>query len=225
MSNYILLSHILNVATPSYGNRDKLIIKQPFRIVDGKSANSSKWIFTNNHLGTHIDMPYHFFQNGKTITDYSPEKWFFHNIQVINIPCNHAKLLNYNDFDCKINSETDFLLIKTGYGKYRNTDKYLNDNPGISPLFGLWLRENYKNIRAVGFDFISLTSWKFRDIGKEAHRAFLDPYGKNFPIWIIEDMKLTHLKEDIKKIIVAPLLVEKSNGSPVTIFGYLNDSE
>ncbi|MCK4358207.1 MAG: cyclase family protein [Candidatus Cloacimonetes bacterium] len=220
MDKYVLLSYYLNQKTPSYGKRDKFTVNETSQIINGDSANSSSWFFSTNHIGTHIDMPRHFFNNGKTVTDYSPEKWFFHNIQVINIPCNHAKLLNYNDFDCKINSETDFLLIKTGYGKYRNTDKYWNDNPGISPLLGLWLRENYKNIRAVGFDFISLTSWKFRDIGKKAHKVFLDPNGKNSPIWIIEDMNLSSINNNISGIIIAPFFVDMSNGSPVTIFGY-----
>ena len=57
----ILLSHILNSDTPSYGNRDRFIIEEPSQISEGASANSSKWTFSTNHLGTHIDMPKHFF--------------------------------------------------------------------------------------------------------------------------------------------------------------------
>ena len=221
MSNYIVLSHILDVNTPSYGGRDKLIIEHTSRIKDGKTANSSKWTFTNNHLGTHVDVPRHFYNSGKTVTDYYPKEWIFKKIQIITIPCEKAKLIGKDEIEDKIKKDIDLLLIKTGYEKYRSIDKYWNDNPGLSPELGLWLRKECKNLRAIGFDFISLTSWKFRDIGKEAHRAFLNPDGNNSPIFIIEDMKLTDFKKNIKEIIVAPLFVERSNGSPVTIFGYV----
>ena len=223
MSNYILLSHILDENTPSYGGRDKLIIEQSSKITEGGSANSSKWTFTNNHLGTHIDVPRHFFDSGKTITDYSPRDWIFKKIQIIDVPCEKANLIGIAEIEHKIESYIDLLLIRTGYENYRSMDKYWNDNPGLTPELGFWLRENFQSIRAVGFDFISLTSWKYRDIGKKAHKVFLNPKGSNQPIGIIEDMKLTNLKENIKEIIVAPLFVKKSNGSPVTIFGYLSD--
>ena len=223
MNNCVLLSHVLDENTPSYGGRDKLIIEQPSRIVEGRSANSSKWTFTNNHLGTHIDVPRHFFDSGKTITDYSPRDWIFKKIQIIDVPCEMADLIGKEAIEYKIKSDIDLLLIRTNYEKYRSIDKYWNDNPGLSPELGLWLRENFLNLRAIGFDFISLTSWRYRDIGKEAHKVFLDPDGKYNPILIIEDMSLAQINNEISEVIIAPLFINRSNGSPVTIFGYLSD--
>ena len=213
----ILLSHIIDFDTPSYGNRDKFIIEETSRITDGKSANSSKWMFSNNHLGTHVDVPKHFFDSGKTLTDYHPQEWIFKNVQLIDVPCDEAILINREHLEGKILENIDLLLIRTGYEQYRSIDKYWDDNPGLSPQLGFWLRKNF-NIKAVGFDFISLTSWKFRDEGKVAHRAFLDPDGDNQPIRIIEDMKLSEVDKDIKKLIVAPCIVKCGNGSPVTVF-------
>ena len=220
MDKYILLSYNLNQKTPSYGKRDKFTVNETSQIINGDSANSSSWFFSTNHIGTHIDMPRHFFNNGKTVTDYPTQKWFFNKIQVVDVPCDRAKLINKKDIKCEINTNIDLLLIRTGYGKYRLMDKYWNDNPGLSPELGIWLRDTFRSLRAIGFDFISLTSWKFRDIGKKAHKVFLDPNGKNSPIWIIEDMNLSSIKNNISGIIVAPFFVDMSNGSPVTIFGY-----
>ena len=53
----ILLSHFLDSVTPTYGNRDKLTINEISEIQKGASANSSKWNFLTNHIGTHIDAP------------------------------------------------------------------------------------------------------------------------------------------------------------------------
>ena len=218
MSNYIFLSHILNSNTPSYGNRDKLIIEQPSRIVEGESANSSKWTFSNNHLGTHVDVPNHFYNSGKTITNFKPQEWLFNKIQVIDIPCDRAKLIKKEDINCEINTDIDLLLIRTGYEKFRLIDKYWNDNPGIDPHLCFWLRSNFSNLRAIGFDFISLTSWNFKEEGKKAHQILLSPNGKYSPILIIEDMNFSDLQENIIEVILAPLFVENGNGSPVTVF-------
>ena len=220
----IFLSHVIDVDTPSYGNRDKFIVEQISEVKQGKSANSSKWTFTSNHLGTHVDVPKHFFDNGKTITDYYPQEWIFKKIQIIDVPCEKADLIGIAEIEHKIESDIDLLLIRTGYEKYRSKDKYWNDNPGLTPELGFWLRENFRIIRAVGFDFISLSSWKFRDVGKEAHKAFLDPQGVSDQILIIEDMKLGCI-EKASKVIVAPILVEYSNGAPVTIIAEIDEGE
>ena len=223
MSNYLILSHILDVNTPSYGDRDKLIIEHTSRIKDEKSANSSKWTFTNNHLGTHVDVPRHFYDSGKTVTDYSPQEWIFKKIQIIDIPCEKAKLIGKDEIEYKIKKDIDLLLIRTGYEKFRSMGKYWNDNPGLAPELGEWLRKGFKYLRAIGFDFISLTSWRFRDVGKEAHRVFLNPNGNNQPIRIIEDMSLANIDNEISEVVISPLFINESNGSPVSVFAKIGN--
>jgi arylformamidase len=217
-TNYALLSHMLNQSTPTYGNRDQFIIEEKSQIKVGDSANSSQWILSINHIGSHVDMPRHFFDQGKSISDYQPDDWIFNEIRLMDIPCSSARLIKPQDFPGEPGSETQLLLIRTGYEKYRGSNKYWNDNPGLSPEVGKWLRFNFPKIRAVGFDFISLTSWKHRETGREAHRAFLDPGGIGSPLWLLEDLSLGKIDKNIKKVIVSPLFVENSNGSPVTVF-------
>ena len=221
-NNLLLLSHILRTDTPSYGNRDKLIIESLSNITEGATANSSKWIFSSNHLGTHIDTPKHFFDNGKTIIELPLSFWFSDKIQLIDIPLNEACLVKVDDVVNKINYDIEVLLIRTGYEKFRETDKYWCDNPGISAEVGYWLRGNYPKIKMIGFDFISLTSWKFRDEGKKAHKAFLNPDADGNSICIIEDMSLNNINHTINKINVIPIFIENANGSPVTVFANMN---
>ena len=215
---YILLSHVLDENTPTYGNRDKFVAGEKSQIKQGAGANSSTWNFSINHIGSHIDMPKHFFDNGKTLTDYNPGQWIFENVQLIDIPCTSARLIMPADFTEKPGDKTQLLLIRTNYETYRGSDKYWNDNPGLAPQLGIWLRENFPDIRAVGFDFISLTSWKFRAEGREAHRVFLDPEGSGSPLWILEDLSLERADENMTRVIVSPLFVKDGDGSPVTVF-------
>jgi arylformamidase len=219
--NMILLSHILDPKTPSYGNRDKFIIEETSCITKGASANSSKWTFSSNHLGTHIDMPKHFFEEGQTLTDVPIDFWFSDKIQLIDIPCDEAELVTVNHLIKEINNEIEILLIRTGYERFRDSDKYWNDNPGLSASLGEWLRNHKPNIKMVGFDFISLTSWKKRDHGKIAHQTFLNMKEEGNPICIIEDMALGNLQNQLSSILISPVFVKDTNGAPVTVYGFL----
>ena len=62
-------------------------------------------------------------------------------------------------------------------------------------------------------DFISLTSYQHRALGKVAHREFL---GEN-DILLVEDMKLDELKKSPTSVICLPILIKGIDGCPVTI--------
>lgn len=224
MKNRINLSHVICKDTPSYGNRDHILINKNSSIKDGETANTSSWSFSNNHIGTHIDTPNHFSEKGKKSYEIDINNFFFNEVQVIDLPCNKAKLIESNDllkFKDSLSPDLELLLIRTGYEKYRQKNKYWNDNPGLSSELANFLRKTFPELRCVGFDFISLTSWKFRDEGKKSHLAFLCPSDDEKEILIIEDMKLSEIKSNINKVIVAPIFVEDGNGGAVTVFAEL----
>jgi kynurenine formamidase len=217
-NNLIFLSHPYTSETPSYGNRDMVKITANSSISSGESANTSCWIFTNNHIGTHIDVPYHFNDEGKKVADYEANDWVFSNIALIDLPCEKAVLIGKNEIQqLKLNPEIEILLIRTGYEENRNLEKYWNDNPGLSPDMAPYLRKNFPKLRCIGFDFISITSWKYRKEGRESHKAFLSPSGDENPILAIEDMSLKNIKSKVDWLVVAPIIVEDGNGAPVTV--------
>lgn len=214
------LSHPLDENTPSYANRDEVILKAKSSISDGETANTTDIRITNNHIGTHIDVPKHFYDKGRTLTDVHPKEWFFKNPVLIDIPCEEGRLISDEDFaKAKIDKDVDFLILRTGFENFRLQDKYWNGYPGISEKACIYLRNNFNNLRAIGFDFISLTSPLFKEEGKKAHLSFLDE-SSDRGIFIIEDMKIAHLAESPEKVIVAPLLLNNGNGGPVTIIVY-----
>jgi len=221
-NNIIFLSHKYTRQTPSYGNRDMVKISSNSSIGLGETANSSCWVFTNNHIGTHVDVPFHFSENGKRVGEYDAGNWFFSNVELIDIVCDKAKLININDIEKhSINSNIELLLIRTTYEKYRGEEKYWNDNPGLTPSLAKYLRNKFPKLRCIGFDFISITSWKFKKEGRESHKAFLSPGVNEKPIMAIEDMSLKYVNNKIEWIVAAPIIVEEGNGAPVTIIANL----
>ena len=218
MSNFVLLSHVLKQDTPSYGNRDKVIIRVNSSIKAGETANSSCLVLSNNHIGTHIDVPRHFSIDGKRTVDYPIGDYVFEKCQVIDIPRSEACLIGPDDLkDLFIRPDIELLLIRTGIENLRGQDAYWNDNPGLAPELADYLRERFPMLRCVGFDFISVTSWKHRAEGRLAHKAFLAPENDGKEIWAIEDMSLKDAPANIKLVIVAPLMVEDGNGTAVTV--------
>lgn len=219
----IFLSYALDQNTPSYGNRDKFIIEPQSQIINGVGANTNTWTFTNNHIGTHMDTPHHFYNSGKKTLDYVADDFCFdivHLLEKIQVSGNLFTLTK-EELD-QIPKEVEFLIIKTGYGTYRSLEKYHNDNPGLNSSLANLLRDRFTKLRAVGFDFISLTSWNHREHGKVSHLAFLSERN-NF--LIVEDMDLHHvgIKTKFNSLIMAPLRTVLGNGGPVTIIADIDE--
>lgn len=210
---YLYLSYFIDKNTPLYGNGKGIDIVEDKSIEKGDSANTKNLIFPN-HAGTHIDFPNHFFSDGKKSEDYPASFWMFENPFVLEIKPQENELivLTKKQLDA-IPVNTDFLILNTGFFKYRSQTKYWNNNPGISPEGAKQIKERCSNIRVLGMDFISLTSYQHRAIGKIAHRQFLGEHD----ILLVEDMDLRYLVSPPKKIMCFPLLVAGLDGAPVTV--------
>ena len=50
---------------------------EPVKSIQGGDSANVFRITMENHWGTHVDAPYHFFDDGRKITDYPPEFWVF----------------------------------------------------------------------------------------------------------------------------------------------------
>lgn len=200
--------------TPLYGGGKGITILPDKSIIKGDSANT-KILSFKNHSGTHIDFPNHFFEYGKTSELYSAQNWVFDKPFLIekSIALNEIICLTKDEIN-KIPIDTNFLIVKTGFGDFRKDEKYWKYNPGFSPLLASMLRERLPNLRVLGMDFISLTSFQNREIGREAHRNFL---GGNNPILLVEDMDLTNLNDNPFSIFCLPLMVNGLDGAPVSI--------
>ena len=216
---YVFFSYGIDLATPMYGGKKGFLSEFLSSIEKGDTANTQKWEFPN-HLGTHIDFPFHFHQNGQTADDFTADFWVIQgkSTQILDVDLKDNNLLiSYEDVKNKnLNFNAKFIILKTGFGRYRSQEKYWKNNPGLSMDFSEWIINNFKKIKIIGLDSISISSWQHREVGREVHKKLLSP---EKPILIIEDMNLSKVTSDsiIKKIYIAPLMVNKSDGSPCTI--------
>ena len=213
------LSYSLSEKTPLYGNGKGIHFSSDKKMSKGDSCNTMNLSFLN-HSGTHIDFPYHFNPDGKTINDYPADYWQFTQVELINLSgsVNDRQIIVPDIFPKPINCEADLVLIKTGYEKYRGTNRYTLTPPGLSADLAPYFREKYPKLRCVGMDLISVSSYSNREEGRKAHHAFLNP-DKSEPILLIEDMNL-NVDGPFNTVIVAPLLIDNADGAPCTVLAF-----
>ena len=202
------LSFFLNKNTPSYGGEKGCVILEKLREIPlGHTSNNTKLTFPS-HIGTHIDFPFHFDNNGKKCNDYAPSFWIFNKIGLINCSVDEIESKIQN-----IPSDIELLILKTGFGINRNHSSYWKSQPIISSNLASLFKLKFPKLRVFGFDLISLTSKLNREEGKIAHQKFLIEN----EILILEDMNLVDLNEAPKSVVIAPLLVDGADGSPCTV--------
>lgn len=216
----IYLSYSLLTKNPSYGKPggENLELKRLKSLSKGDSCNTFS-LTLNNHLGTHVDCPAHFFAKGAKVADYPADFWLFCNPQVISINAQAGKLVIKKDITAKIKPDTDLLLFRSGWSKFRSKKTYVMNNPGLDPELAVWIRKDLPFVRAVGIDWLSISSYKHRDIGRQAHRSFLDPEKNGHPVIIIEDMFIPD-KIIFKQVLVCPLRADRLDSAPCTIIGF-----
>lgn len=225
VERWITLSYKLDENTPAYGNGKGVECTQDKSIAHGDSCNTSRWSFSN-HIGTHLDFPRHFSKHGKTLDDYPIEFFVFERIGFVDLgDVSSGKIISWQDFkQFDIPSDIEILLVKTGFCNKRNLPIYWQENPGFSPQLADDLRDLFPSLRIFGFDSISLSSFAHRELGREAHKRFLD---NDHPILPLEDMDLSPITGNIKlkQVIAAPWMVREADAVPCTVIAEVYDGK
>ncbi|MGR6980104.1 cyclase family protein [Testudinibacter sp. P27/CKL/0425] len=217
---YQLLSHPLDVKDPGFPGEPTLMIETCTDIKRGDVYNSAK-IHLFNHFGTHFDAPNHFNPTGKTITELPLTQFIYENPLLLDIPKAEASLIEIDDLSPHLHriQQADCLIIRTGLEKVRESapQDYAERGCAVSIDAAQYLIDYAPNLKALGFDFISLASPANPEHGVRAHQIMLGMFSENF-ICIIEDMKLAHLdKSRLNTIFALPLLVKGVDSAQVTI--------
>lgn len=212
------LSYQLDENSPSYGNgaRFKRVLD---KCIDRGSSCNQMTFEMSNHIGTHLDCPYHFDQQGLKVTDYPADFWFCRNISLVVIP-ETDMLIDLEKYKSQIKPESDLVLIKTGFCYKREQQVYWSENPGVASNSAEFLRNHCPLIKFLGMDLISLSSYTNREEGKKSHHAFLN--NKEKSILIIEDMDLRDLLTSPDEVLISPLRITDADGGPVTVFSWNN---
>ncbi len=223
-SKYKVLSYPINADTPMYGRAPEPAITPYSQIAKG-DTNNSYVVLVHNHTGTHIDAPKHFVDNWKSISEYSLDELIFRNPVVVDCPKENATLIRPDDLQhaSHLIQESDCLLLRTGFEKFRAEEKYRTHNPGIASETILWIRREYPTIRCIGIDSISISSFQHRNEGREAHKAaFIEQHDLGEPLLLIEDMRLDIINEKIEMMLVIPWQIDGLDSAPCNIIATIN---
>jgi len=210
----IFLSHFINEHTPAYGGADGLISIKTLSSIDAGSTSNQLRISLPGHIGTHIDFPFHFSNDGRKCGDYPAEFWVFKKVGYLNCTIDQVPAVVG-----QLPKDIELLILRTGFGQKRSSQEYWSSQPVIPAGFASLFRSHFPDIRVFGFDLISLTSKLDRAEGAKAHRAFLLESG----ILILEDMYLENpgiFQHTLQNVLIAPLLIEQADGVPCTVIAF-----
>jgi arylformamidase len=175
------------------------------KIEEGSDFNVSR-IELGVHAGTHIDAPFHVFENGNTV-DQIPFETLIGSVQVIEIPDEISVI----DKNClmKLNFQDgiDRILFKTSNSLYWETNpfSFKRDYVAINSEGAKYLAD--MDLRLVGVDYFSVSS--FDDL-KQPHLILL---GRG--IVLLENIDLRQVVPGIYKLICLPLKIIETDGAPV----------
>ncbi len=221
---YITLSYAIENDSMVHIGLEKPELIHNNQISKGNGYNTYI-IKVENHSGTHVDAPKHFIDSGKPISAYIEHDLMFDNPLIIDIPKDDNQLIEVDDISTDLNG-FDCVIFKTGFEEFHDGDpeKYLTQNPGISPETILWIRKNFKDVRCLGIDCISISCYQKPDLGSKSHlNAFKIDQDLGKPLLLIEDLKLKNIKKEeaIQNIIIVPWQINGIDSAPCTVLGII----
>ena len=219
---FIELSYQLHEEIPTYPGLPRDKFEPHTRMAKGDESNTT--LITHFlHNGTHVDAPFHFYNEGATIDEVPIEDFVYEQPLVIQTPLNKSGLIQLEHLTACGDElhEADILLFYTGYGDLRdNGAVYADDFPSVSEEAARFIRKALLNVKAVAIDTLSIES---ATLGPEEdfkiHKTFLD--GRLFrtrPLLVYEDVNVGRIADqNVKRIYAFPLRLKGLDASPITI--------
>lgn len=171
---------------------------------DGDDCNLSG-INMSAHAGTHLDAPYHFFKNGKTIDEFPVEKFI---LSARVVPIQNREAIEPSELQ-----NVDILPGEAVLFKTRNSTEGRIENGvfqenfvSLSAKGADWCVHN--GIGLVGIDYISIE--RFGSKNFTIHRKIL---GNDIPI--LEGINLKNVPEGKYALYCFPLKIRGGDGAPV----------
>ena len=191
--------------TPTFWPDPKTAVIPHLRIENLK-YNITQLVMST-HLGTHLDAPFHFFDDGRTVDQLDLSKGFgpAHVLDFTN-KCPDGTITR-EDLQQHVEriGEGARIIIKTGWDKQFPDDRYFAEGPGVSPDACNYLVE--QKAACLALDMPTVLAADYVDV----HRALL-----RAEVLIIEGLaNLDTLENDHVLLVALPLRIKGRDGSPI----------
>lgn len=156
------------------------------------------------HIGTHIDAPGHYLQNGKKV-DQIPIDMLIGPAQVSHLP--DIKSITANDLNnLEIHHDVRRLLLRTLNSELwlKNVRTFKKDYVALTADAAQWVVE--RNIRLIGIDYLSIQHY---DDPPMTHRILMEA-----GVIILEGLNLSNVLPGNYELICLPLNLIGAEGSP-----------
>ncbi|WHH57973.1 cyclase family protein [Petroclostridium sp. X23] len=204
------LSHSIYHACPGWPTH--FVTRVNYEAIHALNGYNAEIFEMNSHTGTHLDAPYHFFPDGKTVDEIPVEKYQGQAVVVdlrgiaANSPILPEHILAYSD---KIQKD-DIIILYTGWGKKRGfNEEYLFKWPYVSKEAAEWLVQ--KEIKGLCTDGMSIGGWD-EGTGRPPHEVLL-----NADVFLLEEVNVPEeiMEEERWFLTAFPLKGKGFSGAPV----------
>lgn len=203
------LSHNLDPTTPVYHGYPAVEVRvlesTRYSIPSGRRALNSGRISVGIHCGTHMDAPFHFFEDGATIDQVDLRHCVgeAHLVRV-DVPADgkieRSNLTSYADQLARCGK----VVLSTGWAKQWGSAEYFTQHPILTPEAANFLIEC--GVHLVGVDFPSVDRAPF-----PTHVVLL-----SHNVLILENLtNLSAIRANSFQLVAVPLKFTGRDGSPV----------
>jgi len=158
-------------------------------------------ITTSTHIGTHVDAPYHFRNDGKRILDLDLDR-YIGPCKVIDIGASTE--INASVLKDKHIGSAERLLIRTALPN--DPERFPDEVSPVTPDGAAYMKSI--GVKLVGVDTPSVDPISSKDLA--GHHALHE-----HDIYILENVMLDGVEEGDYELIALPLPFEQADGSPV----------
>ncbi len=206
MSKYIDISVAVSPDIPVWPGSPDVEFNRSLDMDRGDIANDTTIKFSV-HTGTHIDAPFHFVKEGKTVEKLSLDI-LIGSAVVVNLP--ELEAITAQDLEnAGIPPNTKRLLIRTRNSQYweRGLKEFQPDFVALTSDAAEWVVNH--GIKLIGIDYLSVQ--RFYD-GPETHLTLLES-----EVVIIEGLNLAHVSPGEYELICLPIKLAGLEGAPARV--------
>ncbi|KRF64598.1 kynurenine formamidase [Bacillus sp. Soil768D1] len=194
------ISQRLNENTPYWPGDTPYSYRLNSSIAKGSSVNVGE-ILMSTHLGTHIDAPFHFDENGKKIIELDLELYIG---PALLVKIDAAKSIGVEAFTGIDFTGIERLLLATG--QWKDLSRFPEWIPTIDPELAPYLAD--RGVKLLGLDLPSVDYLDSKEL--PAHHAL-----SGCGIHILEGLVLESVEPGLYDLAALPLALEEGDGSPV----------
>jgi len=194
----------LSKDVPVYPGDTRFQMEFTHRIEDGQPYNATR-LTLGAHSGTHVDAPYHFLADGRTV-DQLPLEILIGKARVVEVAARDK--IERDDLEA-LNLRDDIrVLLKTRMSGQLRVAEFQEDFVYLTPDAATYLVQ--AGIKLVGIDYLSVEKFQSRDFA--AHHTLLGA-----GVVVVEGLDLSAAEPGEYDMTCLPLRIAGADGSPARV--------